>query len=69
MMQLLDDGQLDLAITFNPNAVFSAQTTGKLAPTAQSYAMKKGALTNIHFLAIPWNANAKEGRWWRLISS
>ncbi|EMQ52408.1 ABC transporter substrate-binding protein [Vibrio cholerae] len=61
MMQLLDDGQLDLAITFNPNAVFSAQATGKLAPTAQSYAMKKGALTNIHFLAIPWNANAKEG--------
>ncbi|ENM5774791.1 ABC transporter substrate-binding protein [Vibrio mimicus] len=61
MMQLLDDGQLDLAITFNPNAVFSAQATGKLAPTAQSYAMKNGALTNIHFLAIPWNANAKEG--------
>lgn len=41
MMQLLDDGQLDLAITFNPNAVFSAQATGKLAPTAQSYAMKR----------------------------
>ncbi|WP_217534340.1 ABC transporter substrate-binding protein [Vibrio cholerae] len=61
MMQLLDDGQLDLAITFNPNAVFSAQATGKIAPTAQSYAMKNGALTNIHFLAIPWNANAKEG--------
>lgn len=61
MMQLLDDRQLDLAITFNPNAVFSAQITGQLAPTTQTYAMKNGALSNIHFLAIPWNANAKEG--------
>ncbi|GAB2663391.1 ABC transporter substrate-binding protein [Vibrio panuliri] len=61
MTQLLDDGQLDLAITFNPNAVFSAQATGKLAPTTAAYAMQAGALSNIHFLAIPWNANASEG--------
>lgn len=61
MMQLLDDGQLDLAITFNPNAVYSAQASGKLAPSTQSYAMQAGALTNIHFLAIPWNASAKPG--------
>ncbi|MEH0666199.1 ABC transporter substrate-binding protein [Vibrio scophthalmi] len=60
-LQLLDDGQLDLAITFNPNAVFSAQASGKLAPTTASYAMESGALSNIHFLAIPWNANAPEG--------
>ena len=60
-LQLLDDGQLDLAITFNPNAVFSAQASGKLAPTTAAYAMESGALSNIHFLAIPWNANAPEG--------
>ncbi|MEH0741673.1 ABC transporter substrate-binding protein [Vibrio cholerae] len=60
-LQLLDDGQLDLAITFNPNAVFSAQASGKLAPTTAAYAMESGALSNIHFLAIPWNANALEG--------
>ncbi|MEF1290633.1 ABC transporter substrate-binding protein [Vibrio sp. M260118] len=59
--QLLDDGQLDLAITFNPNAVFSAQASGKLAETTKTYAMDAGALSNIHFLAIPWNANASEG--------
>ncbi|MGF1910689.1 ABC transporter substrate-binding protein [Vibrio kasasachensis] len=61
MTQLLDDGQLDLAITFNPNAVFSAQTSGKLAPSTTAYAMEAGALSNIHFLAIPWNANANQG--------
>lgn len=61
MTQLLDDGQLDLAITFNPNAVFSAQASGKLAPSTAAYAMEAGALSNIHFLAIPWNANATQG--------
>ncbi|MGF1771364.1 ABC transporter substrate-binding protein [Vibrio wakamikoensis] len=60
-IQLLDDGQLDLALTFNPNAVFSAQASGNLSDTTSAYAMESGALSNIHFLAIPWNANAKEG--------
>lgn len=60
-LQLLDDGQTDLAITFNPNAVFSAQASGNLAPTTKAYAMDAGALSNIHFLAIPWNANASAG--------
>ncbi|KJY83254.1 hypothetical protein TW81_09600 [Vibrio galatheae] len=60
-VQLLDDGQIDLAITFNPNAVYSAQSSGKLAETTKAYAMDNGALSNIHFLAIPWNANAKAG--------
>jgi putative thiamine transport system substrate-binding protein len=60
-LQLLDDGQIDLAITFNPNAVFSAQSGGTLAETTKAYAMDAGALSNIHFLAIPWNANASAG--------
>ncbi len=60
-LQLLDDDQIDLAVTFNPNEVFSAQASGKLADTTEAYAMEAGALSNIHFLAIPWNASAKEG--------
>ncbi|WP_413284654.1 ABC transporter substrate-binding protein [Vibrio sp. MA40-2] len=59
-IQLLDDRQIDLAITFNPNSVFSAQHNGTLAETTTAYAMNNGALSNIHFLAIPWNASAKE---------
>ncbi len=57
-IQLLDDGQIDLAITFNPNAVYSAQANGNLEASTTVYAMDSGALSNIHFLAIPWNANA-----------
>ncbi|WP_022942152.1 ABC transporter substrate-binding protein [Psychromonas hadalis] len=60
-LQLLDDGELDLAISFNPNEVSSAQSNGTLADTTDSYAMTNGALSNIHFLSIPFNANAKEG--------
>ncbi|NNN43822.1 MULTISPECIES: ABC transporter substrate-binding protein [unclassified Vibrio] len=61
MIQLLDDKQIDLAVTFNPNAVYAAQASGKLSKNTASYAMDMGALTNIHFLAIPWNATAKPG--------
>lgn len=60
-LQMLDDQQLDIAISFNPNEVISAQTNGRLAKSTASYAMQSGALSNIHFLAIPWNANAREG--------
>ncbi|WP_299015428.1 ABC transporter substrate-binding protein [uncultured Photobacterium sp.] len=60
-IQLLDDQQLLLAITFNPNAANAAIAHGKLVETAQTYAFHQGALSNIHFLAVPWNASAKEG--------
>ncbi len=60
-IQLLDDRQLLLAITFNPNAANAAIEHGKLVETAQTYAFAQGALSNIHFLAIPWNASAKAG--------
>ncbi|WP_407330737.1 ABC transporter substrate-binding protein [Enterovibrio sp. 27052020O] len=59
--QLLDDGQIDLAITFNPNAVYAAHASGNLAESTRAYAFDSGALSNIHYLAVPWNANAKAG--------
>jgi len=60
-VQLLDDRQLLLAITFNPNAASAAIEHGKLVETAQTYAFDQGALSNIHFLAIPKNSAAKAG--------
>lgn len=60
-LQLLDDNQIDLAISFNPNAVAAAKAAGVLAATAEAYALQQGALSNVHFLAIPWNASAKQG--------
>lgn len=61
LIQMLDDGQIDIAITFNPNEVFAAHASGKLANTTKTYAWQSGALSNIHFLAIPWNASHQEG--------
>lgn len=60
-IQLLDDGELDIAISFNPNEATTSQQSGKLSDTTLAYAMEAGALSNIHFLSIPWNASAKEG--------
>ncbi|PKH08133.1 ABC transporter substrate-binding protein [Moritella sp. Urea-trap-13] len=60
-IQLLDDGELDIAISFNPNEATTSQQSGKLSETTVAYAMQAGALSNIHFLSIPWNASAKEG--------
>ena len=59
MTQLLDDGRLDLALTFNPGSVYAAQELGNLAETTQVYAFEHGALSNVHFLAIPWNSAVK----------
>ncbi|CAH0533044.1 Protein YnjB [Vibrio stylophorae] len=56
-MQLLNDGEIDLAIAFNPNAAFAGAVSGTLPPTAKAHAFEQGALTNIHFLAIPWNSD------------
>ncbi|SIN88158.1 ABC transporter substrate-binding protein [Salinivibrio sp. ES.052] len=60
-MQLVDDGELLVGIAFNPNAAKAAIASGTLAPTARAFAFNQGALSNIHFMAIPYNANAKAG--------
>jgi putative thiamine transport system substrate-binding protein len=59
--QLLDDGELAMAISFNPQEALSSVETGSLPPGVKAVAMDKGALTNSHFLAIPFNATARAG--------
>ncbi|WP_336989034.1 ABC transporter substrate-binding protein [Aeromonas hydrophila] len=59
--QLLDDGELAMAISFNPQEAQSAAQIGALPPSVEAVAMAKGSLTNSHFLAIPFNANARAG--------
>lgn len=61
MMQLLDDKELHMAISFNPAEAMAAVNRGDLADTVSSYGFNHGSLTNIHFLAIPYNSSAKEG--------
>ena len=59
--QLLDDGELAMAISFNPQEAQSAAQIGALPPSVEAVAMEKGALTNSHFLTIPFNASARAG--------
>ena len=59
--QLLDDNELAMAISFNPGEAQSSVQNGTLPPTVRAVAMSKGALTNSHFLAIPFNASARAG--------
>ena len=59
--QLLDDGELAIGISFNPQDAEASVKNGSLPKSIKAFAMKKGALTNTHFLAIPFNANARAG--------
>jgi putative thiamine transport system substrate-binding protein len=59
--QMMADGELLLALTFNPNEAANEIAAGRLAPTVYSWQHDKGTVGNTHFLAIPFNAKAREG--------
>ncbi|WPC72276.1 ABC transporter substrate-binding protein [Vibrio porteresiae] len=61
MIEMLAKKEIDLVPTFNPNMLYAAQSQGRLPLSTKVYAMDSGALTNIHYLAIPAQATAKEG--------
>lgn len=58
--QLLDDGEIDISLSFNPGEASSAIAQGLLPNTVRTYVLDGGTIGNTHFLAIPFNANAKE---------
>lgn len=57
--QLLDDGEIDIALSFNPNEATAAVKGGQLPDTVRTYVFDNGTIGNTHFVTIPWNANAK----------
>jgi putative thiamine transport system substrate-binding protein len=59
--QLLDAGELDIAVSFDPLEASSAIATGLLPETARVYVLEEGTIGNTNFVAIPFNASAKEG--------
>ena len=59
--QLLGDGEVDIAIAFNPSDASAAIARGELPESVRTYIHDRGTLANVHFLAIPMNANAPEG--------
>ncbi|PWW33830.1 ABC transporter substrate-binding protein [Chromohalobacter israelensis] len=61
MRQLMGDGALSLAFTFTPSAPAAAVLDYQLPPTTRSYILDDGTLGNVHFVAIPFNAQHKAG--------
>ena len=58
--QMMADGELALALTFNPNEAANEITAGRLNPSVYSYQFDSGTIGNTHFLAIPFNSKVKE---------
>ncbi len=59
--QLLDDGEVDITLSFYPSEASSAIANGLLPETARTFVLDGGTIGNSHFVAIPFNANAPEG--------
>jgi len=59
--QLLNDGEVDLYMAFNPADASSAIAQKLLPETVRGLVPEAGSIANTHFLAIPFNANAKAG--------
>lgn len=61
LRQLLGDSEIDISMAFNPGDASSAIAQGLLPDTVRSFVMSGGSIGNTHFLAVPFNANAKAG--------
>ena len=60
LRQLLNDGEVDLAFSFNIGEASSAIAEGLLPESARTYVLDGGTIGNTHFVAIPFNAPHSE---------
>ena len=61
MKRLLADREIFISLSFNPSEASNSIATGELPESIRTYVHDKGTIGNTHFLAIPFNSNAKEG--------
>ncbi|MCY1126765.1 ABC transporter substrate-binding protein [Frigidibacter sp. RF13] len=59
--QMLNDGEVDLTMAFDPAAAAAAVEKGLLPDTVRTYGPAAGSIGNISFVAIPFNAAHREG--------
>ena len=61
MKRLLADREIFISLSFNPSEASNSIATGELPESIRTYVHDEGTIGNTHFLAIPFNSNAKEG--------
>lgn len=59
--QLLNDGEIDIAMSFDPASTAAAIAQGLLPETVRVFVPEGGSIGNISFVAIPYNAAHTEG--------
>jgi len=59
--QLLNDGEIDVMISFNPAEAAVAINAGLLPDSVRTFVLRKGTIGNTSFVGIPYNAANKEG--------
>lgn len=59
--QMMADGELLIALTFNPNEAANEIAAKRLPASVYSYQHSAGTIGNTHFLAIPFNSRVREG--------
>ncbi len=59
LKQMLADGELLMALTFNPNEPANLIASGELPPSTIAWQHASGTIGNTHFVAIPANSPAQ----------
>ena len=59
--QLLNDGEIDITLSFTPAEAAVSVLSGKLPESVRTFTLSKGSIGNTSFVAIPYNSRAKEG--------
>lgn len=59
--QLLNDGEVDIAMSFDPASTAAAIGQGLLLETARVFVPEAGSIGNVSFVAIPFNAAHSAG--------
>jgi putative thiamine transport system substrate-binding protein len=59
--QLLNDGEIDMLVSFNPAEAAVAVHAGLLPDSVRTMVFARGTIGNTSFVAIPYNAAHKEG--------
>lgn len=54
--QLLNDGEIDITLSFNPAEAAVSAAGGQLPASVRTFTLRKGTIGNTSFVAIPYNA-------------